>query len=114
MYRGESGQLSSKEGAITKGLIYANMITQKYPIYVVEEIQSIAKGSRLKKQNSLNMGIAQIGWTPPPPSNLGSRGALLRVNRDIFQNATKQRKIPWWWPLEIYHAIEHWTFFQPF
>ena len=35
------------------------------------------------------MGIAQIGWTPPP--NLGSCGALLLVNRDILQNATKQR-----------------------
>ena len=88
MYRGESGQLSSKEGAITKGLIYANMITQKYPIYVVEEIQSIAKGSHLKKQNSLNMGIARIGWTPPP-SILGSRGALFTRESQHFAKSDK-------------------------
>ena len=94
MYRGESGQLSSKEGAITKGLIYANMITQKYPIYVVEEIQSIAKGSRLKKQNSLNMGIAQIGRTPqpPPPLFLALAEHFLRANRNILQNPTEKRK----------------------
>ena len=40
-------------------------------------------------------------WLNPPPSILGSRGALLRVNRDILQNATKQRKLSYCWPLKL-------------
>ena len=39
----------------------------------------------------INIGIAQISWSPPLPlpSILGSCGVYLLLNRNIFQNATK-------------------------
>ena len=47
-----------------------------------------------------------LNWLNPLPSSppyiLGSRGALLRVNCDILQNATKQRKTSICWPLKMY------------
>ena len=42
-----------------------------------------------------------------PPSILGSRGPLLRVNRDILQDATKQCKAKFCWLLKMNKAVEH-------
>ena len=65
------------------------------------KLMFLKKVSPLKKKSGLNTGIAPICSTPPPPI-LGSCGALLRVNRDILQNATKQRKTSLCWLLKMY------------
>ena len=62
----------------------------------------------------INIDIHIHNISPPPPSILGSRGALLRVNRDILQNATKQRKTSLCWLLKMYLAFDHRPFFQNF
>ena len=42
----------------------------------------------------------------PPPSILGSHEALLRLNCDILQNETKERKTSFCWLLKMYYAFE--------
>ena len=64
------------------------------------------------KKNSLNTGIARIGWAPP--SILGSCRPFLQVNRNILQHATKQHEMSYWWDLKLYYAFEKLFVFQPF
>ena len=66
-----------------------------------EEVKNKVREPIFKKKQS-KYGHCPNWLNPPPPSNLGSRGALLRVNRDILQNATKQRKTLFCWPLKMY------------
>ena len=51
---------------------------------------------------------------PHPPSILGCCGALLRVNRNILQNMTKQRKLSYCWPLKLNEAFDHCSSLQHF
>ena len=71
------------------------------------------KGSHFFKRQS-KYGHCPNWLIAPPSSILGIRRAILRVNRNILQNATKQRKTSFCWLLKMYKAFKHRPFFQNF